>query len=187
VAREDSASAGAPARGQPIFERKIKADGTTREYACTLLHRQRGLVVVEFVMAKGGAIYGTPIEVPPGSVSYGFFWARRPYNLYRMRDPAGAIIAHRFDAVAAVRFGDGFVSYRDLILDWWVTPEDVLIEEDRDEYDAAIAAGTMSPDDAEAANAAAQQVYSRYRHIIDEAAAIEARFLGRSLQSTDRG
>jgi len=178
VAREDNASTEAFARGQTIIERKTKADGSTREYPCTLVSRQRGLVVVEFLMAKGGSIYGTPIEVPPGSVSYGFFWRRRPYNLYRMRDPAGAIIAHRFDAVADVRFGDSFVSYRDLILDWWITPDDVLIEEDRDEYEAAIAAGAMSSADAEAANTAAQQIYSRYRHIIDEAATIEERVLG---------
>ncbi len=178
MAREDSSSIETFAKGRPIIERKMKADGSIREYECTLVHARRGLVVVEFVMAKGGAIYGTPIEIPPGSVSHGFFWSRRPYNLYRMRDPGGAILAHRLDAVADVRFGDGFVSYRDLILDWWVTADDVLIEEDRDEYDAAIAAGTMSPADATAANGAARQVFSRYRHIIDEAAAIEAKVSG---------
>ncbi len=175
---EHSASTEPIGRGQPIIERKVKADGSTREYACTLLCRRPGLVVVEFLMARGGAIYGTPIEVPPGSVSHGFFWDRRPYNLYRMRNPAGAIIAHRFDAVADVQFGDGLVAYRDLILDWWVTADDRLIEEDREEYDAAITAGAMSATDAEAANTAARQVFSRYRHIIDEAAAIERRVLG---------
>lgn len=178
LAREDNPSTEAFTSGTPIIERKEKADGSTREYACTLVNRQSGLVVVEFMMAKGGSIYGTPIEVPPGSVSHGFFWTRRPYNLYRMRDPSGAIIAHRFDAVSDVRFGEGFVSYRDLILDWWVTPDDVLIEEDREEYDAALESGAMSRVDAEAANRAARQIYSRYRHIIDEAAAIEERVRG---------
>lgn len=158
-----------------LVERKIKPDGTVREYACDVLHRGPGLVVVRFLMAKGGVIFGTPIEVPPGSVSHGYFWTRRAYNLYRMRDPAGEILAHRFDAVADVRIADGFVEYRDLVLDWWVTRDGAIIEEDRDEYDALVAAGGLSPADADAATGAARQVLSRYRHIIDDVAKLERR------------
>ncbi len=166
-------AASAFARGAPVVERKIKPDGTVRDYACTLLLLQRGLAIVEFVMARGGAIFGTPIEVPPGSVSHGYFWARRPYNLYRMRDPQGRILAHRFDAVAGVRLSPSVIAYRDLALDWWVTPEDVVIEEDRQEFEALVRAGELSPSDAEVAMAASRQVLGRYRHIIDEAAALE--------------
>jgi hypothetical protein len=164
-----------PARGQPVIERKIKPDGTVRDYACTLLSLDRGLAVVEFVMSRGGAIFDTPIQVPPGSVSHGYFWARRPYNLYRMHDPGGRLIAHRFDAVADVRLGADVVSYRDLVLDWWVTRDDVIIEEDRDEFETLSAAGSLTARDIAVANAASYQVLSRYRHIIDEAAALERR------------
>lgn len=159
----------------PLVERKIKPDGTVREYACDVLHRGPGLVVVRFLMAKGGTIFGTPIEVPPGSVSHGYFWTRRPYNLYRMRDPEGDILAHRFDAVGDVRIADGFVEYRDLVLDWWVTRDGVILEEDRDEYDELLAAGKLSPADAAAAASAARQVLSRYRHIIDDVEKLERR------------
>ena len=164
-----------PAAPRSIIERKEKPDGSVREYACTLLHMDRSVAIVEFVMAKGGAIFGTPIEVPPGSVSHGYFWKRRDYNLYRMRGPGGAIIAHRFDAVADVHFGEEAVSYRDLILDWWVTPEDVLIEEDRDEFDSALKAGAVTEKDLAATRRAEQAIYSRYRHIIDDVAVLERR------------
>ena len=64
VAREDNASAEAFARGQAIIERKIKADGSAREYSCTLMSRQRGLVVVEFArpsaaLAQRGFVGGS--------------------------------------------------------------------------------------------------------------------------------
>ena len=162
--------------GRPVIvERKQKPDKTWREYPCTLLHRAAGFVVVEFVMAKGGAIFGTPIEVPPGSVSHGWFWKRRPYNLYRMRRADGSLIAHRFDAVADVRIDDASVSYRDLVLDWWVTPDDTIIEEDRDELEALIAAKAISARDLASVAAAERAIYSRYRHIIDDVAEAERR------------
>jgi hypothetical protein len=176
VARQHNAPKAPVARGTPIIERKQKADGRVAEYACTLVHFSAWLTVIEFVLASGPSTFKTPIPVPPGTVSHGYFWLYRPYNLYRMRSPAGEVVAHRFDAVAGVRLSPELVSYRDLALDWWVTPDDGIIEEDRDEFEALVAAGRLSPRDIEAARAAEQQVYSRYRHIIDEAAALERRF-----------
>lgn len=161
-------------RARPaIIERKQKPDGTIREYACTLVHRSPTLAVIEFVMAQGGEIFGTPIEVPPGSISHGYFWTNRPYDIYRMRRADGTLIAHRFDAVADVVLSDDAVSYRDLILDWWVTADDVLIEEDRDELEQLQAEGHITPRDLAIANSAARQVFSRYRHIIDGVAELE--------------
>jgi predicted RNA-binding protein associated with RNAse of E/G family len=157
----------------PILERKQKPDGTMREYGCTLVRLTPGLAVIEFVMAQGGSIFGTPIEVPPGSISHGYFWKRRPYNLYRMRRADGSLIAHRFDAVTDVRLSADAVEYRDLILDWWVLPDDTLIEEDRDEFDGLLAAGKIAPTDIAKAHEAERAVYSRYRHIIDDVVRLE--------------
>lgn len=148
-----------------------------REYACTLVFRNPTVAVVCFVMAKGGEIFGTPIEVPQGSVSYGYFWPRRPYNLYRMLRADGSLIAHRFDAVADVKVSDDAVEYRDLVLDWWVLPDDTIIEEDRDELDELAGRSGITAADQGRANDAARAVYSRYRHIIDEAVALERRWV----------
>ncbi|MBA4179567.1 MAG: hypothetical protein C0506_03170 [Anaerolinea sp.] len=161
--------------GSPYLERKLKPDGSWREYRCTLLHRAPGLVVVRFVMEKGGVIFGTPIEVPPRSVSHGYFWARRPYNLYRMRMADGPLIAHRFDAVTNVIIREDEVSYRDLVLDWWVLPDGAIFEEDHEEFDELRASGALAARDAETAEEAARHVWSRYRHIIDDVEAFERR------------
>lgn len=170
---EHTPSEGTVAIREPIVERKQKSDGTVREYGCTLVRMERGLAVIEFVMEQGGSVFGTPIEVPPGSISHGYFWQRRPYNVYRMRRADGSLIAHRFDAVTDVRLSADAVEYRDLVLDWWVMPDDTLLEEDRDEFDGLLAAGKLAPDDVAKAHEAERAVYSRYRHIIDDVALLE--------------
>lgn len=164
-----------PPTGAPIIERKVKPGGQVREYHCTLLHMDPGLAIVRFIMARGGVIPGIPVEVPPGSVSDGYFWKRRSYNTYRMRRADGSLIAHRFDAVAGVSFSPGVITYHDLVLDWWALPNGAVIEEDRDELEALATSGGLSERDLSLATLAARQVLSRYRHIIDELAAIEER------------
>ena len=166
---------GASQEPQIIVERKYKPDGSVREYACELVARHPGLTVVRFLMPDGGDIFGAPISVPPGSVSFGWFWARRPYNLYRMFGPDDRLLCHRFDAVADVRLLEGAIEYRDLVLDWWVLPDDTILEEDRDELELLAANAILSATDVEAANRAALEVLSRYRHIIEDVAALESR------------
>ena len=159
----------------PFRERKYKADGSVHDYETALVYRDGRVVIVRFRMPGGGGPPRLPVSVTPGSISYGYFWARRPYNLYRMLDPEGRVLAHRFDAVSDVRFDEDGLDYRDLALDWWVLPDGTLIEEDRDELEAALVAGQLSPRDGERAEEAARQVFSRYRHIIDEAEKLQRR------------
>jgi hypothetical protein len=158
------------------LEVKLKPGGERREYPTRLVHLGRGFVIVRFEMQRGGGPPDIPVSVPPGSVSLGYFWARRPYNLYRWRDPSGRLIAHRFDAVADVAIAPESVIYRDLVLDWWVLPGDVLLEEDREEFEALAEAGLLTAKDVAAACAADREVHARYRHIIDGAARLEARY-----------
>lgn len=163
----------------PFVERKEKPGGKVYEYQCTLAHAEAGFVIVRFVVpnfvSKPGAALRTPIPIPPGTTSFGYFWQRRDFDVYRMLDPGGSLVAHRFEAISVVSLDAGSIHYRDLVLDWWAFPDGRLIEEDRDELDDLVAAGAVSPRDAERANAVARHVLSRYRHIIDEVVAIEAR------------
>ncbi len=161
-------------RGTPWIERKRKPDGSERRYRCDLEYASSSLVVVSYVMRQGGAVFGTPIDIPPGSVSYGYFWRARPYTVYRMRD-GDRIIAHRFDAVTGVRLREGQVSYRDLALDWWLTPEGELIEEDRDEFEELCRDGAFSAADLAAASRADRVLARAAKHLLPELAAIERR------------
>ena len=162
----------------PFRERKRKADGTVLDYETELVHRDGQVVIVRFHVTKGAGPPRLPIEVPAGSVSYGYFWPRRPFSMYRWLAPDGKLLAHRFDAVTDVRVSPDGVEYRDLLLDWWAFPDGTLVEEDREELEEALAAGTISPAHAEKAEEAARQVFSRYRHIIDEVERLERRWVG---------
>ncbi|GAB4330044.1 MAG: hypothetical protein Kow0010_14820 [Dehalococcoidia bacterium] len=158
-----------------IIERKIALDGSSVDFACTLSFRGPGLAVVRFALPGDVGAYRTPVPVPPRAVSFGYFWSRRPYNTYRILTPTGDVVAHRFDAVTAVRITAAMVSFRDLLLDWWALPDGTLIEEDREEFERAAAEGRITGSDLDAAERARRAILSRYRHIIDEVAALEAR------------
>lgn len=174
---QDTPPGNSPASAPRYLEVKVKPDGTALEYETDLVHRDRTLVIVRFMMVRGGGPPRLPVVVPAGSVSYGYFWVRRPYNVYRWLHADGSLIAHRFDAVTDVRIAEDSVRYRDLALDWWAFPDGTLVEEDRDELEALAASGALSPKDLERANEAARQVFSRYRHIIDEVVALERRYV----------
>lgn len=161
-----------------VIERKLSVDGQVREYGCELAWLDSRAAVVRFALPAGSGGFGAGVPIPAGSVSWGYFWARRPYNVYRFIAPGGEAVAHRFDAVTDVRPGREVIEYRDLVLDWWATPDGQLIEEDREEFEALRAAGQLPGRWVEAADEAARQVTSRYRHIIDEVARLERRVVG---------
>lgn len=176
--RKDTTAGGAADSGVfPFRERKRKVTGHVLDYETQLVHQDAQVTIVSFEMKHGGGPPRLPIEVPAGSVSYGYFWPRRPFILYRWLGPEGELLAHRVDAVTDVRISASAVEYRDLVLDWWAFPDGTLIEEDRDELDDAVAAGTITAQDAARADEAARQVYSRYRHIIDEVERLERRWV----------
>ena len=156
------------------MERKRKPDGSERRFPTNLVYASRSLVIVSYVMRQGGAVFGTPIEIPPGSVSYGYFWRSRPYTVYRMRD-GDRIVAHRFDAVAGVSIREGEVSYRDLALDWWLTAEGELLEEDRDEFDELREAGVFSPSDLAAVARAERVIGNAAERLLPELQGLEQR------------
>lgn len=161
-------------RGTPWVEFKRKPDGGERRYRCALEYASSSLVVVSYVMRQGGGVFGTPIDIPPGSVSYGYFWRFRPYTVYRMRDN-DRIVAHRFDAVTGVRLRTGEVSYRDLALDWWLTPGGELIEEDRDEFETLREKGAFSPSDLVAVARAERVISGSSVRLLSELSEIESR------------
>ena len=174
VRAEDTAAGDPDASLPEITERKVKPDGSVREFRCLAVHLSRQLAVVRFVV-EDPALFNTPVTIPPGTVSDGWFWPRRSYAVYRMRQPGGPIVAHRFDAVRNVVISDAEVRYDDLVLDWWAVPNGELIEEDREELAALVGHGAVDAGFEAAANAAARTVLGRYRHIIDELGKLERR------------
>lgn len=165
-----------------ISERKVKADGSLHEYSCDLLFLTTEVAIIAYTMARGGTLPDVGLKVEPGSVSYGYFWANRPYNLYRMKRPDGSIIAHRFDAVADVVLSREVISYRDTVLDWWLV-DGVLTEEDADELEEMVASGVVPEADHQLALAAREAVRLGWPAIVAEAIALEELMESSPLQS----
>ena len=90
-----------------------------------------------------GAFATTTFTMSKGGLSYGFFWPRRPYIVYRISEPDGTLLGHRFDVVDRVRIGPHHASYRDLVVDAWIPAGGELRLEDEDELAELVAAGQV--------------------------------------------
>ncbi len=148
VSGEHTPSPESRAIRRPFRERKTKVDGSVHEYSLELLAEAPGFAAARYRIAKAGPAR-FPVRIPAGASSDGYFWEARPYIVYRMRDPDGRLIVHRFDAVANVVIDSGGVSYDDLVLDWWVLPDGTVVEEDADELAALVASGRIESAHAE--------------------------------------
>jgi hypothetical protein len=125
-----------------IVETKRTLDGREQTFECGLVALSPRLVIVRFEHAA--ARTAGSFTIPAGSVTYGFFWPGRHYDLYRFTGPDHAVIAYRFDVVDSVKLVPGHVGYTDLLLDAWLAPGGTLHFEDEDEVAEADAAGLLS-------------------------------------------
>jgi hypothetical protein len=130
------------ATGQ-IVETKRTLDGRVQSFVCAGLLMSPRLAIVRF--DHGGERRAGGFHFPAGSYTLGFFWRGRAYNCYGIAGPDGAVIAHRFDVVDRVRISSDRVTYRDLLLDLWVSPSGDVQIEDEDEVHQAERDGLLTP------------------------------------------
>ncbi len=127
---------------QRITEVKRHADGSAHRYECELLALRPQVAIVLFRHWRRRSAGG--FHFPRGSRTYGFFWPRRSYSLYRMLGPGDRLIAHRFDVLEECRVSATEISYLDLLLDIWVAPDGTVQVEDEDDVAAWADAGLLS-------------------------------------------
>jgi Protein of unknown function (DUF402) len=125
-----------------IEEIKRHLDGRVERHSLRLVLHRPHLIVALYEFARGLRTDG--FAFPRGSYTYGFFWKRRPYVMYRMLGPQGQLVANRFDVVEDVRLGEREVSYRDLLLDIWIDASGVVQVADEDGVAGARREGTLS-------------------------------------------
>ncbi|MSQ10736.1 MAG: DUF402 domain-containing protein [Dehalococcoidia bacterium] len=145
-----------------ITEIKRHLDGREERFDCDLLHRAPGLIVVEFVPAPDSPFFGRM------SRSEGYFWAGRPYLMYRIFAVDGTLAGYRFDACRDVRLGHDFVEFTDLLLDFRVSSDGVFTVEDEDELEAALALGVLEEADYDLAQLARELVETGFAALLEE-------------------
>jgi hypothetical protein len=149
--------------GPTFTEVKHHFDGRTEEWTCEPLTVTAELAAVRFRLPD-------PIsDVPAGTLTLGFFWRDRTYNLYRFLSPDGESFGYWFDVVTDVRILPDRVEYRDLLLDVRVLPDGAVRVEDEDEVEEAARRGLLSPAQESIIARARQRLLDQHARIVDEA------------------
>ena len=144
-------------------EIKHHLDGRTETWGCEALGVTGDRAVVTFVL---------PARIgpwPKGSTTYGFFWTRRDYNLYRFVSKDGETLGHRFDVVTDVRIDDDSVEYLDLVVDVVVDPLGEVTVEDEDEAKQAAKRGSLTKEHLGIIERALRRVVGGHKDIVREA------------------
>jgi hypothetical protein len=144
-------------------EVKRRLDGSEERFDCTPVHLTDDVAIVEFRIPVAVG------DVPKGSTTIGWFWRRRPYNLYRFVGKDGNPLLHRFDVVDEVRIEEDSVEYLDLIVDVLVSPMGEITIEDEDELQRAAKRGAVDEGRVDAIERALTTITRDWRRIVREA------------------
>lgn len=147
----------------PFSEIKHRlADGSVAEYACHLLHREPGHVVLYHKLVDGGAeVFG--IKLRQGTETFGYFWEDRLYNVYHWVQPEGDPAGFYFNLADGTEIGPDYVEWRDLVVDVLITPDGRCQVLDEDELP-----GNLTPGVRQKIEEAKVQILENRRALIEE-------------------
>ena len=103
-----------------INEHKAVLIGAAKTFQCELLELSNSEVVVIYRLQREVVIEG--LHMPEGTVSYGYFWEARNYNVYHFVTAQGKTLALYFNVSDSTRISESQIYWRDLVLDVLVTP-----------------------------------------------------------------
>src|SRR5439155_20504502 len=74
-----------------ITEIKETLAGTRKTFQCHVIDRTPGAVVVLFISRAPVRVHD--IELPAGTITFGYFWVDRGFNVYHWMSPTGTTLA----------------------------------------------------------------------------------------------
>ena len=107
--------------GARIVEIKTTLAGERKEFNCELLQRAKGEVAVIYRMPRDVQL--EDLLLPKNSISIGYFWEDRPYNVYHWIDDQCQTLALYFNICDNTRISADQVTWRDLTVDVLITPD----------------------------------------------------------------
>ena len=143
-------------------EVKYSLSGSKTIFPCELVAFGEYRAVLKYTIDRRWKV--EELTLVPGTVTYGFYWQERPYNLYWWIDPRGKTVAHYFNLCDSTRITVEEVMWRDLIVDILVLPDgraSVLDEPELPDY--------LSGDLEEYISSARELVLGTHAAIIEEA------------------
>jgi len=103
-----------------IVEVKEKLSGERKTFRCRLLEHVPGRVAVLFVSSRPYRV--ADLELPSGTVTIGYFWSDRAYNVYHWSTPQGATLALYVNLADRTTVDLREVRWRDLTVDVLMRP-----------------------------------------------------------------
>ena len=104
-----------------INEHKAVLIGAAKTFQCELLELSNSEAVVIYRLQREVVIEG--VHLPKGTISYGYFWEARNYNVYHFVTAQGKTLAFYFNVSDSTRIGESQIYWRDLVVDVLVTPD----------------------------------------------------------------
>lgn len=103
-----------------IEEVKLRLAGGQERFRCACVAHSRLEAVLLYTLPRPRLLHG--IALSQGTLSFGYFWVDRPYNLYHFLQPDGLPIAYYFNLSDQTRIEPGRLFWRDLVVDILVSP-----------------------------------------------------------------
>lgn len=107
--------------GGIIKEVKVTATGERQEFVCRLLDRSAAHVVILYKTKEARRV--GDLRLPKGTLTYGYFWLGRPYNVYHWVRANGQTLGFYVNLAGEVHIHPQAVEWRDLALDLLFSPD----------------------------------------------------------------
>jgi predicted RNA-binding protein associated with RNAse of E/G family len=118
-----------------ITEIKETLAGTRKTFHCHVIDRKPGSLVVLFVSKAPVRVHD--VDLPAGTVTFGYFWVERNFNVYHWMSPTGATLAFYVNLSDGTRLEDT-LHWRDLTVDILIPPGGAAVVLDEDEIPLAL-------------------------------------------------
>lgn len=112
------------------FEVKKYYNGSEKKFLCQRLHLKNGFGVLKYLLEKDYQV--DDLQLSKGSVSLGFFWEGRNYNIYQWMN-GNEVLATYFNISDNTTLSRNQFCWRDLILDILIKPgNDIKILDEKE-------------------------------------------------------
>ncbi|MFP4547231.1 MAG: DUF402 domain-containing protein [Fidelibacterota bacterium] len=101
------------------LEIKKLYSGQVKKYLCSLIHLDKNFGILQYRLNRDYKV--DHLYLPEGTLSLGFFWQNRPYNIYQWYQ-GDELTATYFNISDHTRLDSNEFSWRDLILDILIVP-----------------------------------------------------------------
>ncbi|MDG1989988.1 MAG: hypothetical protein P8J51_01770 [Dehalococcoidia bacterium] len=112
-----------------MIEIKKHINKKFEKYECDFIFFKNDLLLSKYLITEETKIF------PTGTVTYGFYWVKKNYISYSFYSQDNIFLASRYDICQDLKIfvkPNIKVSFLDLILDFWVYPNRIFWEDEKD-------------------------------------------------------